>query len=60
MKIRILFKINDGAEEKKISRTFSNLNEALSNENLKNFAQAYMSLTDITAYTVEKITSEEI
>lgn len=60
MKIRLLFKINDGDNEKKVSRTFSNLNEQLSDDNLKNFAIAFMSLTGIENYTVEKITSTKL
>lgn len=60
MKIRILFEVNDGAKMKKVSRTFSKLDENLSNENLKNFAQAFMSLSSIGTFKVEKITNEEL
>lgn len=60
MKLRIRFVKVVGDEEKKISRTFSKLDKTLTNENLKEFAQAFMSLTEIEEYVVEKITQEEI
>lgn len=60
MKLRIRFVKVVGNEEKKISRTFSKLDKTLTNENLKAFAQAFMSLTEIEEYVVEKITQEEI
>ena len=60
MKLRIRFVKVVGEEEKKISRTFSKLDRTLTNENLKAFAQAFMSLTEIKDYVVEKITQEEI
>lgn len=60
MKLRIRFVKVVGEEEKKISRTFSKLDRTLTNENLKAFAQAFMSLTEIEDYVVEKITQEEI
>lgn len=60
MKLRIRFVKVVGDEEKKISRTFSKLDKTLTNENLNTFAQAFMSLTEIEEYVVEKITQEEI
>lgn len=60
MKLKISFKIVDDGNEKEVSRTFSNLKDDLSNENLKNFAQAFMSLTNINSYKVEKITSDTL
>lgn len=60
MKIRIKFKVDLGEESKNVSRTFSNVDESISNEKIKTFAQAFMSLTDIKSYLVEKITTEEV
>ena len=60
MKLRIKFvKVSEDGD-KKVSRTFSNLNKTLANENLKAFAKAFMALTGIEEYVVEKITQEEI
>lgn len=60
MKLRIKFEVNNGQEVKKLSRTFSNLDKALTNEELKNFASAYIALSEVESYSFEKITEEKI
>ncbi|WP_058991317.1 hypothetical protein [Anaerococcus rubeinfantis] len=60
MKLRIKFEVNKGQEVKKLSRTFSNLDKALTNEELKNFANAYIALSEVESYSFEKITEEKI
>lgn len=60
MKLRIKFEVNDGQEVKKLSRTFSNLDKALTNEELKNFANAYIALSEVNSYGFEKITEEKL
>ena len=59
MKLRIKFDVNEGQEVKKVSRTFSNLDDALTNDELKNFANAYIKLSETDSYSFEKITEEE-
>ena len=58
MKLRIKFDVNEGQEVKKVSRTFSNLDDALTNDELKDFANAYVKLSEIESYSFEKITEE--
>ena len=58
MKLKIKFDVNEGQEVKKVSRTFSNLDDALTNEELKAFANAYVKLSEIESYSFEKITEE--
>ena len=58
MKLRIKFDVNEGQEVKKVSRTFSNLDDALTNDELKAFANAYVKLSEIESYSCEKITEE--
>lgn len=60
MKLRIKFEVNKGQEVKKLSRTFSNLDKTLTNEELKNFANAYIALSEVESYSFEKITEEKI
>lgn len=60
MKLRIKFEVNDGQELKKLSRTFSNLEKTLTNEELKNFANAYIALSEVESSRFEKIIEEEI
>lgn len=60
MKLRIKFEVNKGQEVKKLSRTFSNLDKALTNEELKNFANAYIALSEVESYSFEKIIEEKI
>lgn len=60
MKLRIKFEVNKGQEVKKLSRTLSNLDKALTNEELKNFANAYIALSEVESYSFEKITEEKI
>ena len=60
MKLRIKFEVNDEQEVKKLSRTFSNLDKALTNEELKNFANAYIALSEVESYSFEKIIEEKI
>lgn len=62
MKLQIKFTLKDGESLKEINRskTFSNLNEEATNDNLINFAKAYMGLTDIDEYQVIKISTENI
>ncbi|MDU4715282.1 MAG: cation:dicarboxylase symporter family transporter, partial [Anaerococcus sp.] len=43
-----------------IARTFSNLDENLTNEDLSNFAKAYISLSEVENQLFEKITEERI
>lgn len=58
MKLKIKFDVNEGQEVKKVSRTFSNLDDALTNDELKDFANAYVKLSEIESYSFEKITEE--
>lgn len=58
MKLKIKFDVNEGQEVKKVSRTFSNLDDALTNDELKAFANAYVKLSKIESYSFEKITEE--
>ena len=60
MKLKIKFEVSDGKEVKKLSRTFSNLDETLTNEELKNFANAYIALSEVDSCSFEKITEEKI
>ena len=60
MKLRIKYEVNDGEKTLKYSRTFSNLDENLTNEDLSNFAKAYISLSEVENQLFEKITEERI
>ena len=60
MKLRIKFEVSDGQEVKKLSRTFSKLDKALTNEELKNFANAYIALSEVDSYSFEKIIEEKL
>lgn len=60
MKLRIKYEVNYGEKTKKYSRTFSNLDENLTNEDLSNFAKAYISLSEVENQLFEKITEERI
>lgn len=61
MNLKIRFKVRDEeGKDKEVSRTFSNINPSAENEKLIEFANAYMSLTSISDYSVEKIRTEEI
>ena len=60
MKLRIKYEVNDGEKTIKYSRTFSNLDENLTNEELKNFANAYIALSEVESSRFEKIIEEEI
>ena len=60
MKLRINLEVNEGQKIKKTSKTFSNLDEGLTNEELRQFANAYIALIEISSYSFEKITEETL
>lgn len=62
MKLQIKFKFTDPDTLKEISRskTFSNVNELATNDDLILFSKAYLGLTDIKEYKIIKISSEEL
>lgn len=61
MNLKIAFSINDGEKgEKKVSKTFSKLDDNLADENLVTFAKAYRSLCDGDGFKAVKITEEDV
>lgn len=60
MKLRIKYEVNDGEKLRKFSRTFTNLDDKLTNENLSNFAKAFVALSEVENHIVEKVTEERI
>ena len=60
MKLRIRYEVNDGEKLRKFSRTFTNLDDKLTNEDLSNFAKAPVALSEVENHIVEKVTEERI
>ena len=60
MKLRIRYEVNDGEKLRKFSRTFTNLDDKLTNEDLSNFAKAFVALSGVENHIVEKVTEERI
>lgn len=66
MKIKIKYEIKDteGTSKKTFTKTFSQINEASQNAEIKNFAEGYLSLVDgnshEVAYTIFKANEEKI
>ncbi len=60
MKLRIKYEVNDGEKLRKFSRTFTNLDDKLTNEDLSNFAKAFVALSEVENHIVEKVTEERI
>ncbi|EEB36855.1 hypothetical protein [Anaerococcus hydrogenalis] len=60
MKLRIRYEVNDGEKLRKFSRTFTNLDDKLTNEDLSNFAKAFVALSEVENHIVEKVTEERI
>ena len=60
MKLRIRYEVNDGEKLRKFSRTFTNLDDKLTNEDLSNFAKAFVALGEVENHIVEKVTEERI
>ena len=60
MKLKITFKVNDGEKLVDSSKTFANIDENLTNEDLKAFVKAYVDLSDVESYQAQKITEERI
>lgn len=61
MKLQLRFSIlNADNSKKKVTKTFSNINENVTNEQFKEFAQSYTSLMDASGLEVYLITVAEI
>lgn len=61
MKLQLRFSILDSDNsKKKVTKTFSNINENATNDQFKEFAQNYTSLMDASGLEVYLITVAEI
>lgn len=61
MKLQLRFSIlNADNSKKKVTKTFSSINENATNEQFKEFAQSYTSLMDASGLEVYLITVAEI
>lgn len=61
MKLQLRFSILDSDNsKKKVTKTFSNINENATNDQFKEFAQSYTSLMDVSGLEVYIITVAEI
>lgn len=61
MKLQLRFSILDSDNsKKKVTKTFSNINENATNDQFKEFAQNYTSLMDTSGLEVYLITVAEI
>lgn len=60
MQIRIKFQKEVDGKKKNFSRTFSKVNDDAKDEKILAFAKAFMSLSPIKDYTIEKINKKEV
>ena len=61
MKLQVKFKVeNPDGTYKQVTKTFSTINEEVSNQDYKDFALAYTSLVDATELEVYLVTVEEL